>query len=566
MLICDIYYIMNLDGYVLYEPVGFGAKGPIWRAVDQQGRNFALQVLGAQLPPGVEERIATLQKMASKYVLRIEQLRKVTDGRFVVLSEFLEGQNLEILRAGRRFTPEQLGFIGRSLAQGLADLHQAGLLHGDISPANAVVTVHGRVLWVDVLGSAEGTTLAFQESRSECGKNTSAREEVFAFAQMMLALGMDPQLLGRALHPDPIQRPSVSELCQAWQSLPTAGIDLLTPNELTTAKMRAAGRDVATTLEHPPSSLEPDCSMASSPRRSRRSAQTRDYRGNRRNQGADNYTAHGHKLLKIAIPALGGAAAILSAVLLVSRLLPAADALPETKELTATGASNTTALPRPGEILTSNSGGANKSESAQELESETTPEPERNTESGSKSETNSETESEAEDKSGNNPPQDSTPLPQTPSAPENLLPPAGPETPATGDLLKTGKITDNTEAAAVLQELLSLRDKALASGDARELANLTVPASVAQKADADLLSRLKSSQTRINGLATVVKSAEIISADKTQVRLRVTLAQGAYTQTDRIGNQHQVVAIPDAQQEMLLMKHPWRISSVVRLR
>lgn len=356
MLICDIYYIMNLDGYVLYEPVGFGAKGPIWRAVDQQGRNFALQVLGAQLPPGVEERIATLQKMASKYVLRIEQLRKVTDGRFVVLSEFLEGQNLEILRAGRRFTPEQLGFIGRSLAQGLADLHQAGLLHGDISPANAVVTAHGRVLWVDVLGSAEGTTLAFQESRSECGKNTSVREEVFAFAQMMLALGMDPQLLGRALHPDPIQRPSVSELCQAWQSLPTAGIDLLTPNELTTAKMRAAGRDVATTLEHPPSSLEPDCSMASSPRRSRRSAQTRDYRGNRRNQGADNYTAHGHKLLKIAIPALGGAAAILSAVLLVSRLLPAADALPETKELTATGASNTTALPRPGEILTSNSG------------------------------------------------------------------------------------------------------------------------------------------------------------------------------------------------------------------
>lgn len=146
------------------------------------------------------------------------------------------------------------------------------------------------------------------------------------------------------------------------------------------------------------------------------------------------------------------------------------------------------------------------------------------------------------------------------------MPPAGPETSATGDLLKTGKITDNTEAAAVLQELLSLRDKALASGDARELANLTVPASVVQKADADLLSRLKSSQTRINGLATVVKSAEIISADKTQVRLRVTLAQGAYTQTDRIGNQHQVAAIPDAQQEMLLMKHPWRISSVVRLR
>lgn len=563
---------MNLDGYVLYEPVGFGAKGPIWRAVDQQGRNFALQVLGAQLPPGVEERIATLQKLGSKYVLRIEQLRKVTDGRFVVLSEFLEGQNLEILRAGRRFTPEQLGFIGRSLAQGLADLHQAGLLHGDISPANAMVTAHGRVLWVDVLGSAEGTTLAFQDTRSGCGKDTSVREEVFAFAQMMLALGMDPQLLGRALHPDPIQRPSVTELCLAWQSLPTAGIDLLTPSELTTAKMRAAGRDVATTLERPLSSLEQDCSVPSSSRRSRRGVETRDYRGNRRNLGTDDYTAHSHKLLKIAIPALGGAVAVLSAALLVPRLLPAADALPEAKELTTAGASSVTALPRPGEILTPNPGGAAKGEPYREAESETTPEPERNNESeakpeaGAKPETNPETKSEAEDKSGNNSPQDSAPLPQTPSAPENLLPPAGPETPATRDLLKNGKITNNTEAAAVLQELLSQRDKALESGDARELADLTVPASVAQKADADLLSRLKSSQTRINGLATVVKNAEIVSADKTQVRLRVTLAQGVYTQTDRIGNQHQVAAIPDAHQEMLLMKHPWRISSVVRLR
>lgn len=537
---------MTLDGYVLYEPIGFGAKGPIWRAVDQQGRNFALQVLGAQLSPGLEERIIALQKLDSQHVLRIVQLRKVTDGRYVVLSEFLEGQNLEILRAGRRFSAEQLGFIARSLVSGLADLHEAGLRHGDIAPANAMVTTHGRVLWVDVLGSEEGTTLAFRDSGFRGEGGTDEAEEVFAFAQMMLTLGMDPQLLGQALHPDPTQRPQLRTLCQAWQTLPTAGIELLTPSELTSAKMRAAGRDVTTTTVSPHNRQE-------FPLRDRRKTRRSPRRERFHPLTRDTSPTQSLQWMKIAIPALGGAAAVLAGALMVPRLLPAADALPEATQtamqVTAseTAAPSVTALPRPGEILAPQSRNAAETSDAtdRETDSETAPKASHKPESASDSET------------------DSTPGKE--AAPENLLPPAGPETTETEDLLQTGKITTDEEAAAVLQELLTRRDKALQSGHIKDLAALTVKASVAQKADAELLARLESSQTRVTGLATAVKSAEIVNADKTQVRLRATLSQGAYTQTDRIGNQHQVAALPDARQELLLMRHPWRIASVTRL-
>lgn len=51
MFLClDIYCGMELVGYVLYEPVGFGQSGPMWRVVDEQGGTHALQLLGGTLP------------------------------------------------------------------------------------------------------------------------------------------------------------------------------------------------------------------------------------------------------------------------------------------------------------------------------------------------------------------------------------------------------------------------------------------------------------------------------------------------------------------------------------
>ena len=133
-------------------------------------------------------------------------------------------------------------------------------------------------------------------------------------------------------------------------------------------------------------------------------------------------------------------------------------------------------------------------------------------------------------------------------------------------------ITDDASAQEILQLLLTKRDAALTRQDRAALERLSVKDSIAGSADASLLAALQASQSQVEGLSTAVKSATIVAGNKggagkdtRLVRLQVTLTQGAYTQIDRIGNRHQIAAIPDTESEILLSGNPWKIASVVRL-
>ena len=133
-------------------------------------------------------------------------------------------------------------------------------------------------------------------------------------------------------------------------------------------------------------------------------------------------------------------------------------------------------------------------------------------------------------------------------------------------------ITDDASAQEILQLLLTKRDAALTRQDRAALEKLSVKDSIAGSADASLLAALQASQAQVEGLSTAVKSATIVAGNKggagkntRSVRLQVTLTQGAYTQIDRIGNRHQIAAIPDTESEILLSGNPWKIASVVRL-
>ncbi len=528
---------MNIDGYVLYEPVGFGAKGPLWRCVDAQGRVSALQVLGTSLSADLEKRVEVLRKLDSPYVVEVQQIRKATDGRFVILYEFLEGQNLEILRAGQRLGSAQLNFIGLALARGLADLHAAGLTHGDISPANAVLTTHGRVVWVDVLGSPEGTTLAFNEPLSQ----PTPADDVYAFAQMMSGLGMEPRLLGEALNPDSTKRTTAMALAKSWESLPRAGVGMLSGSELMAAKMRAAGRDVTTTLvgkRRQRLNYESANAAREEREQARASRPQREGTQVRPSRSRAYQSAKQPRILKIAIPSLAGAAFALALVLVVPRFLPPAVATGEP----AREATSAPQLPAPGEIL------------------ETPLSPESEDVSGE-----SPSPREVAPSPGASAKLEGTPSQSDTPVPDSLLPSADFEKSGAENLLETGSITNENEALAVMQEILNRRDRAIVENDAKALGALTVKDSIISQADSELLAQLRRSGTSISGLATAVKDVVIVEGKNDRIRLRVTLLQGAYTQTDRLGNQHQIPPLAEVHQEITLLSHPWRIASVVRL-
>lgn len=257
---------MELEGYVIYEPISYGDSPPLWRAEDSRGNDYALQILGGALDEVTARRLHQLQMIDSPHVLGVKEVRKLPDGRFVVRYEFIAGQDLEILRAARRLTVPQVNLVAQGAAQGLAALHAAGLAHGDISAGNLMVSEHGRVVLVDILGCGSEAKATVEFSAPEVLASSSPRgatcdtpsslraaqqADVFALAQVLLTLGMSPAQLGMALSTRPQDRPSAAQLADAFAHLPTEGIGLLSAPELTTARARAAGRDVKTQITAP---------------------------------------------------------------------------------------------------------------------------------------------------------------------------------------------------------------------------------------------------------------------------------------------------------------------------
>ena len=241
---------MELDGYILYEAIAFGSSGPLWRAVDTQGRNFALQMLPGPPDAGLQQRLGVLTSLRHPNLLTCHQTRVTTDGRHVVLFDYLQGVDLEVYRAASRLSPPQLHHLAFSLASALEALHSRDLTHGDISAANVMLTDHGQVVLVDVLGLHPGFTPPFAApERAHSGPTPPS--DIYALGAVLLQLGMDRGNVSALLDPDPANRPSASQLVQQWGQLPMYAIPALSDTQLDLGRMRAAGRDIATVYASP---------------------------------------------------------------------------------------------------------------------------------------------------------------------------------------------------------------------------------------------------------------------------------------------------------------------------
>lgn len=307
---------MELDGYVLYEAIAFGSSGPLWRAVDTQGRNFALQMLPGPPDADLQQRLGVLTSLRHPNLLTCHQTRVTTDGRHVVLFDYLQGVDLEVYRAASRLSPPQLHHLAFSLASALEALHSRDLAHGDISAANVMLTDHCQVVLVDVLGLHPGFTPPFAApERAHSGPTPPS--DIYALGAVLLQLGMDQGNVSALLDPDPANRPSASQLVQQWGQLPMYAIPALSDTQLDLGRMRAAGRDIATVYESPAKSGAGGAPGSRSRGPGRISA-TRPHRAKSRRSlspaAAQSSDQVAHRL-RLGISALAGIAAVLGVAL-----------------------------------------------------------------------------------------------------------------------------------------------------------------------------------------------------------------------------------------------------------
>ena len=143
--------------FVPREEIGRGPLGVVLRAEDAtDGRSVALRVLpnallvSGDLASAVAADLRAASGIAHPNGVKVLALAD-HEGQHAVVTEYVAGRNFaEVIRKGNRTTPQQAHSIGCVLAQYLAAVHGAGLVHGSIQPSNIMVA--GAVVKVADLG------------------------------------------------------------------------------------------------------------------------------------------------------------------------------------------------------------------------------------------------------------------------------------------------------------------------------------------------------------------------------------------------------------------------------
>ncbi|MCB9520416.1 MAG: protein kinase [Myxococcales bacterium] len=134
--------------YLLNRLLGHGGSGDVYRALDVfLKRYYAVKVLdvggapdAARVREAAEREVTALARLENPHLVRVFEVHDLPDDRLLVVMDFVDGCTLDTLiaRSGPLRPAAALG-ITRQLAQGLQEVHDAGMVHRDIKPANVMI-------------------------------------------------------------------------------------------------------------------------------------------------------------------------------------------------------------------------------------------------------------------------------------------------------------------------------------------------------------------------------------------------------------------------------------------
>ena len=216
-----------VGNYRIVEPLGEGGMGTVFRVEHAVlGRAYALKVLRAKVfekDATSSQRFLREARAAARVrhpnIVDVFDFGHLGDGRPYFVMEMLEGESLtERLARGPLDVPEAVT-IARQMASALAAVHERGVVHGDVTPSNALVVSSDppAVKLVD-FGLAAIAGEAFAEEDSEFVLGTPAYISPEQLRGLPATDRSDQYGLGAVLfellagHP-PFEHENLRELC-----------------------------------------------------------------------------------------------------------------------------------------------------------------------------------------------------------------------------------------------------------------------------------------------------------------------------------------------------------------
>lgn len=205
---------VQLGQFLLVEKLGVGGMGAVYRAMDATlGRFVAIKVMKAEMgedPALVESFLREARAAAALNHPNIVQIYSCgqEQGQPYIVMELIGGGRMDqMMENGKKIPEVRLLEISLEVADGLKAANEAGLVHGDIKPANILLDKNGRARITDFglamfvnrqqeQGGVWGTPYYISPERARGGK-ADHRSDIYSLgATMFHALAGKPPFDG----------------------------------------------------------------------------------------------------------------------------------------------------------------------------------------------------------------------------------------------------------------------------------------------------------------------------------------------------------------------------------
>ena len=191
--------------YRVVDKIGRGAMGQVFRAVDADGRQWAVKVMMAELAEDAELTERFQREAMAAALLDHPNITRVHDygeegGRLYMVMELLTGTDLkERLEKGPELVPWEKLSLMVQVGAGMAYVHGRSIIHRDLKPANIHVSPTGQAKIMDFglvrVGDSHmtrtGTLMgspAFMSPEVLMGGRADARSDVFSLGAVFYEL------------------------------------------------------------------------------------------------------------------------------------------------------------------------------------------------------------------------------------------------------------------------------------------------------------------------------------------------------------------------------------------